>query len=129
MNGPKTPSGLKLTMAARSAIAAAIARHSHPVAVRVAVLPGIPPMARMSLETPRPDDEVLGFGDARLLVDPSSRWYLEGATVDYSSDLPRGHFTISGPRLDGTPSGPAALDPGGIPSGSDPSQPPSRSPQ
>jgi Fe-S cluster assembly iron-binding protein IscA len=115
-------------MAARNAITRAIGRHSHPVVVRVAILPGIPPMARMYLATPRPGDEVAQFGRARIVVDPGSRWYLECATVDYSSDPSRGHFSISGPRLEIFPRASAAIGPMNDSSRSSGWQQPSRAP-
>jgi Fe-S cluster assembly iron-binding protein IscA len=108
MTGRRLHSGFDVTRAARSAITMAIGRHCHPVVVRIGIVPGIPPMARMYLATPRPEDEVAEFGPARLVVDPGSRWYLEGATVDYSLGLFRGHFSISGPRLELLPQPSAA---------------------
>jgi Fe-S cluster assembly iron-binding protein IscA len=103
-------SGFGVTRAARSAITKVTGRNCHPVVVRVGTLPGIPPMARMYLATPRLEDEVVEFGPARLLVDPGSRWYLEGATVDYSLGPFRGPFSISGPRPALLPRPSAAID-------------------
>lgn len=101
----------EVTSAAREAIATAIARHSHPVVVRIAILPSVPPTARMYLETPQPDAEVARFGEARLVFDAESGWFLEGATVDYSPRSPQGSFSIRGPRLGFGPPNPSAPNP------------------
>ena len=128
MTAGEPRSGFEVTMAARNAITLATARHSHPVVVRVAIVPGIPPMARLYLAAPRPGDEVTRFGPACLVVDPGSRWYLEGAIVDHSPDPSPGHFSISGPRLDLLPRPSAEIDPKDRSSRSKHSQPTSRSP-
>jgi len=99
MNDDEREPAFHMTRAARDAIAAAIARHSHPVVVRVAILPSVPPMARMYLETPQREDEVVTFGQAGLVVDKNSRWWIQGATIDFSPGSPRGSFSIKGPRL------------------------------
>lgn len=111
MTATATSLHLEVTPAAREAIAAALGRHPSPVIVRLRILPGSPPMAQMYLAKPRPGEEVLEYGPARLVVDPDSRTYLEGATVDFHPGTPQGGFSVEGLGLR-TPRPGAGSDPG-----------------
>jgi Fe-S cluster assembly iron-binding protein IscA len=90
---------LNVTPAAREEIATVLARHSHPVIVRLRILPWSPPMAQMYLSSPRREDKVVEYGPARLVIDRDSREYLRGATVDFHPGKPQGGFSVDGPRL------------------------------
>jgi iron-sulfur cluster assembly protein len=53
----------------------------------------------MSLEDqPGDDDLVLGLGDVKLVVDPFSFQYLEGAQIDYVDSLMGGGFQVLNPN-------------------------------
>lgn len=96
------PIPLEVTPAAREAIGAAIARHSHPVIVRLRIVPGDPPAAQMYLAKPWPGEPVLEYGPARLAVDRGSEPYLRGAVVDFHPAPPgaaQGSFSVDGPGL------------------------------
>jgi Fe-S cluster assembly iron-binding protein IscA len=90
---------LNVTTSAQEEIATVLARHPHPVIVRLRILPGPLPMAQLYLSSPRAEDKVMEYGPARLVVEPNSREYLRGATVDFHSGKPRGGFSVDGPRL------------------------------
>jgi metal-sulfur cluster biosynthetic enzyme/Fe-S cluster assembly iron-binding protein IscA len=90
---------LSVTLAAQEEIATVVARHPHPVIVRLRILPGPPPMAQMYLSSPRREDKVMEYGSARLVIDRDSREYLRGATVDFHPGKPQGGFSVDGPRL------------------------------
>lgn len=109
------PFEVKLTPAAQEAMAQAIAKHPAPAVVRLGVLPGIHPTAQMFISKPRPDDEVLEFGGARVVVDPASRIFLNGATVDFHPTSIAGGFSIEGPNFTShpTPPSPSTAAPSG----------------
>ena len=44
------------------------------------------------------DDVVIENGDAVVVVDPMSVMYLEGATIDFKTDIAGSMFTISNPN-------------------------------
>jgi len=44
------------------------------------------------------EDEMIENGDAAIVIDPMSLHYLEGATIDYKSDIAGSMFTISNPN-------------------------------
>jgi len=44
------------------------------------------------------EDEMIENGDATIVIDPMSLPYLEGATIDYKSDIAGSMFTISNPN-------------------------------
>jgi iron-sulfur cluster assembly protein len=52
----------------------------------------------MALDEPKPDDHVSERGGVRVLVDPESAPYLQGATIDYSDDLAGAGFRIRNPN-------------------------------
>lgn len=53
----------------------------------------------MSIETqPGEDDEVVEQDGVRVVVDPFSRLYLEGAQLDYVDSLMGGGFTVINPN-------------------------------
>ena len=49
-------------------------------------------------ESPRDFDAVVDVDDVRLVVDPTSLMYLEGATIDYVDSLMGGGFRIENPN-------------------------------
>lgn len=115
---------LEVTPAAREAIAAAIARSPPPAIVRLGILAGIHPTAQMYPSGPRSGDEILDFGVARLVVDPASRIYLDGATVDFHEGSFQHSFSIVGPHFSthppvSTSSDRTAEGPGSIPAADD----------
>jgi iron-sulfur cluster assembly accessory protein len=57
------------------------------------------PAYGMALDNePRDDDSVAEFGGVRILVDPLSAQYVEGAQVDYVDGLMGRGFTVSNPN-------------------------------
>jgi iron-sulfur cluster assembly protein len=57
------------------------------------------PAFGMALDNePRPDDEVTDLSDFKVLVDPQSAPYLEGAQVDYVESLMGTGFTVVNPN-------------------------------
>ena len=50
-------------------------------------------------ENPEDFDHVIETGGIRLVVDPNSRFYLEGATIDFAEDLMGGGFRIENPNV------------------------------
>jgi iron-sulfur cluster assembly protein len=60
------------------------------------------PAYGMALDNePREDDMVTEFNGVRILVDPQSAQYVEGAQVDYVDGLMGRGFTVSNPNLQG----------------------------
>ena len=51
----------------------------------------------------RPDDEVIDLGGIRVLVDPQSAPYLDGAEIDFVDSLMGRGFTVTNPNA--APSG------------------------
>ena len=57
------------------------------------------PAYGMALDNePREDDSVAEFGGVRILVDPLSAQYVEGAQVDYVDGLMGRGFTVTNPN-------------------------------
>jgi len=52
----------------------------------------------MTFDTPREDDEVYEQYGLRLVVDPTSLGYIEGANIDYVDNLMGGGFHIDNPQ-------------------------------
>jgi len=52
----------------------------------------------MTFDTPREDDEVYEQHGMRLVVDPTSLGYIEGANIDYVDNLMGGGFHIDNPQ-------------------------------
>ena len=48
------------------------------------------------------DDIQLEYGDVRVVVDPASAQYLDGASLDYKDALQGGGFTINNPNAQRT---------------------------
>ena len=48
------------------------------------------------------DDIQLTYGDVRVVVDPASAEYLDGASLDYKDALQGGGFTINNPNAQRT---------------------------
>src|ERR671932_739608 len=58
------------------------------------------PAYGMALDNePREDDSIAEFNGVRILVDPQSAQYVEGAQVDYVDGLMGRGFTVSNPNL------------------------------
>jgi iron-sulfur cluster assembly protein len=52
----------------------------------------------MTFDTPREDDEVYDQNGLRVIVDPTSLAYIEGANIDYVDNLMGGGFHIDNPQ-------------------------------
>ena len=57
---------------------------------------------KLDLTELREDDNVYSEGDARVLVDPRSIMFLQGAVVDYVESLTGAGFTVRNPNVTGT---------------------------
>ncbi|NNN17999.1 MAG: iron-sulfur cluster assembly accessory protein [Thermoplasmata archaeon] len=64
----------------------------------------------MAFAKPRADDEVITLGDLRVIIDPSSVKYVNGAVIDYVENLNESGFKITNPTL---PDADAAGEAGG----------------
>jgi iron-sulfur cluster assembly protein len=53
----------------------------------------------LAFARPRPDDEVIPGDGYRLLVDPSSTKFVDGAVIDYVEGLQESGFKITNPTL------------------------------
>ncbi len=53
----------------------------------------------LAFARPRPDDEVIAADGYRLLVDPSSTKFVDGAVIDYVEGLQESGFKITNPTL------------------------------
>ncbi len=96
---------LELTQSARDAMQTAIAGAERPVAgLRIMVESGGCAGLRygMALELAvEPDDATLDFDGLTVLIDPDSRAYLEGVTVDFVADLEGAGFVFDNPNARG----------------------------
>lgn len=96
---------LQLTDSARTAMRTAIAGAECEVAgLRILVESGGCAGLRygMALElAAEPDDAALDFDGLTVLIDPDSRSYLEGVTVDFVSDLEGAGFVFDNPNARG----------------------------
>ncbi|MCB0974927.1 MAG: iron-sulfur cluster insertion protein ErpA [Actinobacteria bacterium] len=75
------------------------------LALRVAVRPG--GCSGLSYEMffdgeSADDDTSAEYGDVRVIVDPASAQYLQGATLDYKTGLNESGFAISNPNVNRT---------------------------
>jgi iron-sulfur cluster assembly protein/iron-sulfur cluster insertion protein len=75
------------------------------LALRVAVRPG--GCSGLSYEMffdadVAPDDVLADFGGVKVVVDPASAPYLEGAVLEYKDGLMEGGFTINNPNVSRT---------------------------
>ncbi len=53
-------------------------------------------------KTPRPDDNILQFGDLTVYLDPKSALYLKGTQLDFSDGLNGKGFTFTNPNAQRT---------------------------
>ena len=53
-------------------------------------------------KAPRPDDNILQFGDVRVYMDPKSALYLKGTQLDFSDGLNGKGFTFNNPNAQRT---------------------------
>ncbi|SKA24682.1 iron-sulfur cluster assembly accessory protein [Consotaella salsifontis] len=97
---------LELTEAARTAIRTAIDGAGQPVAgLRIMVQSGGCAGLRygMALElVAGEDDVVIEAGDVMVLLDPQSRYFLDGATVDFVTRLDGSGFVFDNPNAAST---------------------------
>ena len=95
-----------LTDTATSKVAELLVAEDQPeLSLRVAVRPG--GCSGLSYEMffdseKAPDDIELKYGDVRVVVDPASAQYLDGASLDYKDALQGGGFTINNPNAQRT---------------------------
>jgi len=47
---------------------------------------------------PRPNDNVMEFGDVKIFVDPKSMLFLDGMTLDYKESLMHSGFAFDNPN-------------------------------
>lgn len=52
----------------------------------------------MSLDHAQEGDQLIERGGVKVIIDPESAGYLEGATIDYSDDLAGAGFRIQNPN-------------------------------
>lgn len=104
MAAPEPTFDLHVTRSAQDAMAAALGKDLSTRVVRLGVLPGVHPAAQMYLSKPRAGEPYLEFGPVRLVIDPASRPFLQGATVDYLATPLPGGFSIEGPHFSTRPS-------------------------
>ncbi len=52
----------------------------------------------MTFDTAREDDEVFEMFGLRVIVDPTSSFYIDGASIDYIDNLMGGGFHIENPQ-------------------------------
>lgn len=98
---------LIVTPAAQAEIGEALSRQPPPAAVRVRATPGLPQSVQMYVTRPRLDEEVLQYGEARLVIDEETRDFLQGAIIDFHQakvGSSSGQFSVR--RADLPPSGP-----------------------
>ena len=97
---------LSITDNAHAAIKSAIDAAGQPVAgLRVMVQSGGCSGLRygMALElAPEPDDEVVETGQVTVLIDPISRDYLRGVTIDFAHRLDGSGFVFDNPNAVGS---------------------------
>jgi iron-sulfur cluster assembly protein len=99
---------ITVTDRALQAIRDSIAEENKPPAesyLRVAVKGGgcSGMMYHLSIEGQKQDgDEVLERGDVRILVDPKSKLFLHGMTLDFTTGLNGKGFVFSNPNATGT---------------------------
>lgn len=55
-----------------------------------------------AMDEKKEDDLQLSFGEVTVLVDPQSRLYLHGSTLDYVDDLKGSGFTVQNPNSKGS---------------------------
>jgi len=95
-----------LTDTATTKVAELLVAEDQPdLSLRVAVRPG--GCSGLSYEMffdseKAPDDIQLEYGDVRVVVDPASAEYLDGASLDYKDALQGGGFTINNPNAQRT---------------------------
>ena len=95
-----------LTDTATSKVAELLVAEDQPeLSLRVAVRPG--GCSGLSYEMffdseKAADDIELTYGDVRVVVDPASAQYLDGASLDYKDALQGGGFTINNPNAQRT---------------------------
>lgn len=92
---------ITLTEKAQNRLKEIIAAKGQNLALRVLVRPGGCSGYEygMALErNPRPDDLVLEIGDLKVVVDPRSAAFLDGASIDYVDALMGGGFAIHNPN-------------------------------
>jgi metal-sulfur cluster biosynthetic enzyme/Fe-S cluster assembly iron-binding protein IscA len=101
-SGDVTPdSGVRVALTPRAAgeLLRALSVRAHGSVVRLFIEPGIHPRVAMILDLPHHDDLRLTVADVPLVVDPPSRRFIDGATVDFQSTTQGAGFRVTGPNL------------------------------
>lgn len=92
---------ITLTDKASARLKEIIASKGEPLALRVLVRPGGCSGLEygMALErNPRADDQVMMQGELKVVVDPNSAEFLDGASIDFVDSLMGGGFAIHNPN-------------------------------
>ena len=106
---PEEAVRLRLTAAAREAVAAALAGRPTGSAVRIWVERGMRPHAQMMIDRPSPRDLPVEIEGLLVLVDRASLAFLRDAEVRYHADENPPGFEVVGPFLPGRGAAPPAL--------------------
>jgi metal-sulfur cluster biosynthetic enzyme/Fe-S cluster assembly iron-binding protein IscA len=115
---------LRLTPAAREALAAALGGRATGSGVRLWVERGMRPHAQMMIDRPSHRDVPLELDGIPLLLDESSLAFLRDAEVRYRTDLDPPGFEVVGPFLPSGPTAPAPSPPEPSASPEGPAPPP-----
>jgi metal-sulfur cluster biosynthetic enzyme/Fe-S cluster assembly iron-binding protein IscA len=108
MAPPKEPSpsadgaatiSVKVTPAARSELGRALSVRAARTVVRLFVEPGIHPRVAMILDTARASDLAVTVDGIPIVVDPPSRRFLDGATIDFHGAGTTVGFDVTGPGI------------------------------
>jgi iron-sulfur cluster assembly accessory protein len=95
-----------LTDTATSKVAELLVAEDQPeLSLRVAVRPGgcSGLSYEMFFDSEKASDDIeLNYGEVRVVVDPASAQYLDGASLDYKDALQGGGFTINNPNAQRT---------------------------
>jgi metal-sulfur cluster biosynthetic enzyme/Fe-S cluster assembly iron-binding protein IscA len=90
---------VKVTPAARSELSRALSVRAARTVVRLFVEPGIHPRVAMILDTARASDLAVTVEGIPIVVDPPSRRFLEGATIDFHGAGTTVGFEVTGPGI------------------------------
>jgi metal-sulfur cluster biosynthetic enzyme/Fe-S cluster assembly iron-binding protein IscA len=107
-SGP-APLTVHVTPAARSELSRALSVRSARTVVRLFVEPGIHPRVAMILDTARESDLAVTVDSIPIVIDPPSRRFLDGATIDHHTVGGAVGFEVTGPGIPTvSPEAPAA---------------------
>jgi len=88
-----------VTPAAQGELGRALSVRAARTIVRLFVEPGIHPRVAMILDNVRPSDTPVTVAGIPIVVDPPSRRFLDGATIDYHATGPTVGFEVTGPGI------------------------------